>query len=202
MLSNDPSYRRLRTGGYGASGSASYWLGRDHLFVVAMNGYVERYHRFMFADVQAVVIRRNRLQLVWGLLFGGLLMVSSLGALASLGGRSPANLDTGTLTGVIILAGLALGFLTLLLTNWLMGPTCVCHLCTAVQTLQLPQIRRWPRAQVLVDELSPLVMATQAGLAQTDSKSIPIRIDLPPEPEAQPLPDTPVEPEAPPPAEL
>ncbi len=168
MLSEDPAYRRVKVGGTGAFGSASYWLGTDHLLVVILNGYVENYRRFMFADIQAVVVRKSRLQYAYG--FGSALLAISclLGLLNVLGAQSPGRLSTAGQVGVGVLALLTLVFVGLVVGNWALGPTCVVHLRTAVQTTTLPHLTRWRKAQKLIGELSPLVMRAQGWQAEPE----------------------------------
>jgi hypothetical protein len=171
MLSKDPTYRLVKVASYGGLGTASYWLGLDHLLVVVMSGYVESYHRFLFSDIQAVVIRKSRLHYVWGFGSAFFAIMCVLSALAT---ASPGTLrnDTGTAVWFGVLMALAGVFCAGVLVNWLRGPSCVCHLRTAVQTMPLPHITRWRKAQTLVAELTPLVIAAQGGgkgAAQTAS---------------------------------
>lgn len=165
MLRNNPDYRRLKVDGYGALGSASYWLGRDHLLVVATSNYVENYYRFLYADIQAVIIRRNPLRLIWGSVFSVLMIGSLLGAMAVKVDAPSGNLPTASLYGMGGLLGLALMFAALQTLNLLRGPTCACHLRTAVQVMPLPHLTRWRKAERLVAELTPLALAVQPPVA-------------------------------------
>ncbi len=161
MLRNDPTYRRIKAGGSGPFGSASYWLGTDHLLVVALNGYVENYRRFLFSDIQGLILRKTRTQLLLGLVFGGLALLCLVGGLRVWAGQSVDALSTDARIGLGVLLGLGLVFGGLVLANWLRGPSCVCYLRTAVQTTVLPQVSRWPQAQRLGAELTPRVLAAQ-----------------------------------------
>ncbi len=161
MLRDDPSYRKLKVGGTGAFGSASYWLAGDHLLIVILNGYIENYRRFLFSDIQALVVRRTRLQYVYGFAFAFLAIAGMLGLLEILSAQSLRALNTGSLVGVAILALLTAVMLGLVFVNWALGPTCVVQLRTAVQTATLPHLARWRKAQNLLDALAPLVIAAQ-----------------------------------------
>ena len=164
MLSKNPEYRRVKVDGYGALGSASYWLGHDHLLVVATTSYVENYHRFLYSDIQAMLVRRSALRLVWGLVFS-MMTVSSLLAAWALKATEPAgNPSREALFGLGALLAVALMFAGLQTLNLLWGPTCVCHLRTAIQTIPLPHLTRWRKAQLLMGELAPLALAAQAQL--------------------------------------
>jgi hypothetical protein len=173
MLSKNPSYRRLKVGGIGMSGSASYWLGSDHLFLVVSQGYTERYHRVAFADIQGVVVRGTNVRGFWAAVLGLLLAASLIGILTIAAGQGLSAAATEVITSFVVLCVLALGFLVPLVWNWLLGPTCVCHLRTAVQTMPMPHLRRLQRAERLIAELSPLVVAAQAGLLAKTQAATP-----------------------------
>jgi hypothetical protein len=165
MLRRDPTYRRLKAGGYGPFGSSSYWLGPDHLLVVVMASYAESYRRFLLSDIQAFVVTRNKARLLWGSGFGLLAVPSLVGGLAL---TSSQPIAAGIMLG---LAGL---FGALLLVNWLRGPTCSCSLWTAVQSSPLPNITRWRRAEALLKELTPRVLEAQAGLVPGEMLQPPV----------------------------
>src|ERR1051326_6688711 len=46
--------------------------GREHLLLVVIASYVEKYHRFRYADIQGLVIRKTRTHYIWGFLFAAL----------------------------------------------------------------------------------------------------------------------------------
>lgn len=158
MLRNNPEYKRLKLGGYGAMGSSSYWLGKDHLLVVVVAGYKEKYQRFRFADIQGLLLRRTRRHYLWGFAFAALALGLGVAALEiELEGLKSA----GDSTALIVCGILALTFFVLTILNAFAGAGCVCHLRTALQTFSLPQVRRWKRAQAAVTELTPLIVAAQ-----------------------------------------
>jgi hypothetical protein len=163
MLRNNPEYRRLKLGGYGAMGSSSYWLGKDHLLVVVVAGYKEKYQRFRYADIQGLVLRKTRVHYLWGFAFAALALGSAVVALETeLEGSAKASDPTALIVSGI----LGLIFFGLTILNAVAGAGCVSHLRTALQTFSLPQVRRWRRAQALVTELTPLIVTAQ-GVAIT-----------------------------------
>jgi len=161
MLRKDPNYRRLNVGGTGAFGSATYWLGPDHLLVVVMNGYVENYQRFMYSDIQAVLVRKTRVHYLVGFTAAAVAIGCLLGTFGLVQGRTIGNLGAEALTGFIVLLTLAALALSIVLVNWWKGPSCVCQLRTAVQTLSLPHLGRWRKGRQLLEELTPRVLAVQ-----------------------------------------
>jgi hypothetical protein len=160
-LKNNPDFRRLKQGGLGFNGRTSYWLGRDHLLVIEVSNYTERYRRLFFRDLQAVTMQTTQ-ALVWGNLGLAILTVFSiLGlALALLNpGTEPAGwalLAFATGCGILALLG-GVG----LVLNWRRGPTCVVYFRTAVQTHRLRGLTRWRKAEELMAEIVPLIGSAQ-----------------------------------------
>ena len=116
-------YRRLPGN---AAALASYhrlWLGPDHLLAVRSVGFSEEYKRFYFSDIQALIVQKTDRREI-------LNVICALAAI--LFGLLTLAISNPVWHGFwIILTALAV---FLLLVNWLRGPTCVCHVRTAVQT--------------------------------------------------------------------
>jgi hypothetical protein len=138
--------------------STRLWLGDDHLLQVeSAGGYSENYKRFYFRDIQAFCLRRTKnwfaVNVVLGFLTGGFL-------LWTLGVNEPAGKITlGIITAIF-------GFFLFL--NLLRGPTCSCHLRTAVQHEELPSLRRVRNAEKVMGRIRPLIEAAQ-GTAQAEA---------------------------------
>ena len=58
MNSPAPPYRKLPGRGLGWAGFARLWIAEDHLLEVNSLLFTERYRRFFFKDISALVIRR------------------------------------------------------------------------------------------------------------------------------------------------
>jgi hypothetical protein len=175
MLRRDPKFRALKVGGHGLLGSASYWLGPDHLLIVSTSSYTESYRRFFFNDIQAIVCQHTVRAKAWSVALAACVVVS-LGlslALYLQGG------DALIWMFFCLLAFLVAGIL--LLINALRGPSCVAHISTAVQTTPLPYVSRWRRAQRLVNELKPRIEASQNALnpVATEAPSAPVQPETP-----------------------
>lgn len=135
----------------------SLWLGSDHLLFVERKGYTESYKRFYFRDIQAITVRRTN-----GRAFGNALLVVPaficvLGVLTCT--MTPANRVGITVWGII-----GMPFLVAMLINSLLGEACACQLRTAVQTEDLPSIRRVRQARKILDRIRPLIVTTQGQL--------------------------------------
>ena len=160
MLKNDPDFTRLKKlGGRTSMGSASYWLGRDHLMVVEVSNYNERYRRFYFRDLQAVIVQRNNFRM-WGNIILGVIMLVPLVITASLA-FSISRWQEGEIAALIIVGVIWLMLGWVMLVNTLRGPTCSTHLRTAVQTQKLMGITRQRRAELLLETIEPLIQQAQ-----------------------------------------
>jgi hypothetical protein len=154
-------YRRLKGAGWSLLGRSSLWLGPDHLLAAETYGFTENYRRFYFHDLQAIVIRESRARRDWNLITGLVagLVAALFGLIALLSGMDA--------TGWIILAILESPLLLGLLANNLRGPTCRVQLQTAVQTAELPSLRRLRNAERMLATVRPLIAQAQ-GVVTAD----------------------------------
>lgn len=171
MLSKNLSYRRLKKlGGRGSFGSSYYWLGKDHLLLVEVSGYSEKYRRFFYRDIQAVVMEQTKRRL-WFAIGLGLPALACLVVLfiafTDMAPRSEPIEEYLLVGGFWV--GLMLLFLVPMMFSFLRGPGAIVSIRTAVQIFKLPGITRWKRGELLVNELTPLVLAAQAATAATGS---------------------------------
>jgi hypothetical protein len=116
-------------------------MGKDYLLHVVNRGYTEDYRRFYYRDIQAILMRQTRvgfiLKIVLGLFAGTNLLFLALG-------RFVWSWDAVALLPLAISAGFwSLCFLAEVAA----GPTCVCHLRTAVQFEKLPSLFRVRKAK-------------------------------------------------------
>ena len=146
-------YRRLPGKHAGLFNHGRLWLGSDHLLMVRATGYSEEYNRFFFRDIQAIIARKTEQREIANIVFA--LVAIVMGVLA-------VTTQNGWRVFWTTLAG---SFLFLLLVNWLLGPTCACHIRTAVQTTELPTLKRWRRARKVLERLRPLIREAQGTLA-------------------------------------
>lgn len=133
-------------------GLNTLWLGVDHVLSIDSKRVSEDYKRFYYTDIQSVVTRktvRGKIQNLFLGLFCGLFILLA----ALIGGAWVIFFG--------IMAGL---FLLILLINCLLGPTCECHLRTAVQTEKLPSLNRLRYVRKAMDLLGPLIEQAQGIL--------------------------------------
>jgi hypothetical protein len=158
----EPRYQRLTRSrprasfGVISTSRSCLWLGEDHLLAIDTSGYTETYKRFYFRDIQAFVLRQSRHWIVWGVVFGVLASAFGLFAIVNPIGEALARWILGCVAAVFLMA---------LLLDLAAGPSCVCHVRTAVQTEELPSLNRLRRARRVLHRLRPLIVAAQGQLA-------------------------------------
>jgi hypothetical protein len=151
---------------------SSLWLGKDHLLCIDSNGYAENYKRFYFRDIQTVTFMASKRRFIWNWVSGAptaIFLVLLLGALPYTGSTGP-----GSNLGELVFFGfLTFVFALVFLINNLLGPSCICHLRTAVQTEELPSLNRLRRARKLLNRIRPFITAAQGALSPEE---IPARM--------------------------
>lgn len=151
-LQNQPAYRRLKSSMKVYPTHVSYWLGADHLLVVDVVGFVERYRQIRLEDIELILIRPTALRLILGSILGAMALplVALTGWLLYVG---ISTADTDWYVGAAI-AGFALA-VTLAALAWVTigGRTCQTRLVTGVQEIRLAGLYRVPRAQAFANEL-------------------------------------------------
>jgi hypothetical protein len=150
----------------------SLWLGKDHLLLIDSNGYTEAYKRFYFRDIQALTITLTNRRMVWNLILAGLMAIWLLSWGAYLLSGSTLGL-----AGTISLATVATLLVVPRVLNNLLGPTCTCYLKTAVQTEELPPLKRLRRTKGVFARLRPHITEAQGKIRQTpDSLEGPVGV--------------------------
>jgi hypothetical protein len=132
-------------------------LGEDHLLAIDTSGYTETYKRFYLRDIQAFLLRQTGYWVIWGVAFG--VLATAFSALAISIREAVAQWVFGSLAGVCLLV---------LLLDLAAGPSCVCHVRTAVQTEELPSLNRLRRARKVLNRLRPLIAGVQGQLVPED----------------------------------
>jgi hypothetical protein len=153
------------------------WLGKDHLLCVDRIGFNETYKRFYFHDIQAILLRKTKRGTAWSVTLG-VLAVSFLALGLAVSNRYYATAVLCFLSGILA---------CVLLGNSWVGPTCVAHLKTAVQTEQLFSWNRLRVARKCLAILRPLIEQAQ-GTIQPDELKARIQNRIPHQPPAPPPP--------------
>jgi len=117
-------------------------MGDDHILAVDSNGFSEDYKRFYFSDIQTIVTRRTRRGATWSIVLALMIACSLTGALFLENERARIFFWVFSAT-----------FLVLVFINILRGPTCICHIMTAVQEDQLPSLTRLRVARKVIGKL-------------------------------------------------
>jgi FtsH-binding integral membrane protein len=142
-------YQRLPGRGRTLLGSSTLWLGPDHLLAVDGRGYSENYRRFYYRDIQAIVTGRTSRWIAMAGLFGLAVSAVGWGFVAT----------SSELRWLWAIPGVPL--LILFILNLLYGPTCVCRITTAAQTVRLPSLTRASSARRVLERIRARVEAEQ-----------------------------------------
>ncbi len=153
MKRKPKEYQRLPGRKRTLSGTSTLWLGTDHLLRVDSHSYAEDYKRFYYRDIQSIVLlptqRRRSALRIWATISLALLLLS-----VYLRG------DWGIFPGILAAAGALM-----LARAWLRGPTCECHLQTAVQKEILPSLNRLRTALKAFSALQARIETVQGKLS-------------------------------------
>ncbi len=130
------------------------YLGDDHVLAVDSNGFSEDYKHFYFSDIQGIITRRTKRGGTWSIVLALMIACSLMGALFLQ--KEPVRIFFWVLSGA---------FLVFLLVNAFRGPTCICHIMTAVQEDQLPSLNRLRVARKVIGTLQHVIERVQGRLS-------------------------------------
>jgi len=153
-------YRRV-PGLRWSGGRSVLRLADDHLLLCDYRtGFVERYKRFYFQDIQAIIIRKTMYQIaiiaVWGLFAFGFLII---------GIATQWNL-------FLYIAEAICGLL--ILVQLMLGPTCRTDIKTAVQTDRIPALKRVRKTERIMRYLFPLIEEAQGKRGTLPADAAPV----------------------------
>lgn len=154
-------YKRISSGGRAGTSlftTTSTWVAPDHLLIVTGDGYTETYKRVFFRDIQSIVIRRDSRRKILNIVFGAILAV-----IVFIGYFAP---DPTSIWYALGIGGIFCGIP--ILYNSLRGPTCVTHVRTPIQFVELQGLRRLRAAQMILQRTREIVAAGQPLLTQED----------------------------------
>jgi hypothetical protein len=135
----------------------SLYLGDDHLLAVDNHTFSEDYRRFYFSDIETIITRKTRRGEVWSIVLTSLVICSLAGALFAQ--NEPFRIFFWFLSGTLT---------AFLLINVLRGPTCICHIRTAVQEDQLPSLNRLRVARRVIGTLRLAIEKAQGMLSREE----------------------------------
>ena len=128
---------------------SALYLADDHLLLATQMVIFEKYHRFFFSDIEAIVAAKSN-RWIWASVVWALCI--PLGMLWYLG-RSPWCYFVGA--SCILFTG------AVLIWNLLAGPTYVVKIQTAAQTRRLNAVERARKYEAFQTLIIPLIVAAQ-----------------------------------------
>lgn len=138
------------------------WFGSDHMLHLQAKAYSETCKRFYFKDIQALVISRTTAGRT-----AGMVMSIAAGVFLIIGLLAASSWENNLAPAIIfwVIGGM---FIVFALVNFLLGPTCMCRLYTAVQAEDLYSLSRLRTAEKVVGMLKPMIEAAQGSLTRED----------------------------------
>jgi hypothetical protein len=144
------SYNKLR--GSSLLSSNKLYVGPDHMLSISSNFFSEKYLRFYFKDIQAIITRKTSKGKILNICFSVILTIFLFFAIILSRGWS---VFFGVLSSICLI---------LLIINILKGPTSVSYIQTSIQTFRLSALRRIKSAQKAITQLKTLIEETQGVL--------------------------------------
>jgi ABC-type multidrug transport system fused ATPase/permease subunit len=132
----------------------SLYIGNDHILAIDNKVFSEDYKRFYFSDIQAIITRKTKSGAVWNIVLAFLTACVLPGVL--LPNDESLRLFFWIVCGIILVA---------LLINILRGPTCICHIMTAVQEDKLSSLHRLRTARKTIRTIRRAIEKVQGMLS-------------------------------------
>ncbi len=143
------------------TGYSQVWLAQDHVLVLRSQRLQEKYRRFLFADIQAIVITEGPDSSIPRALFGvGVLILVAWAASAT------------TFAGRAFLGILGLFAAGMLVRDVMRGPRCRCVLQTAINREKIDALSRTHGARSFLELVSPLIQRSQQHIQASDAAPV------------------------------
>lgn len=167
-MSQPKEYRKLPGRGNRRDGTiiagtvrqSRLWLGKDHVLLVDSTLNAQELKRFYFRDIQAITVRKTH---------AGRTMNLALTGLAAMFGLWAVLIEDSVGQGILLT--IAAVFAGLVVVNSLFGPTCQCHLQSAVQREVLPSLGRLRTARKVLGLLRPHIEQAQGSLSGEEARA-------------------------------
>ena len=142
------------------TGYSQVWLAEDHVLVLRSSRIKETYRRFLFADIQAIVITEGPdFSLLRGLFgVGVLILIIWTWTATSVAGR-------------VFLGSISLIAVALLIREMARGPRCRCILQTAVSRERVDALSRTREARRFLELVTPRIESAQSHIAPREEAS-------------------------------
>lgn len=150
------AYRKLRTSRNGFGSWSRLYIGDDHILSIESNTFTEKYYRFYFSDIQAIIVRRTDRGTIWSVI---LLAVALLMTTCSI--TSNPSGEWSPTPGYLILALMALA---IMIVNMVRGPSCDTRIQTSITVQKIGALHRLKKSGEILPELRSHIRAVQGSL--------------------------------------
>lgn len=139
------------------------WLANDHLLSLNRTSIYENYQRFYFQDIQSVIFKKTKMQLIKNIVLTLLCLLMSYISYDNHFG--PISLSITTI------------FILITIWNYFKGSSCKVYLVTAVQNKELPMLKLVKQANRFIKIIQPLIEREQGSIEDL-SDTIPETVNL------------------------
>jgi len=142
------------------TGYSQVWLAQDHVLVLRSSRIKETYRRFLFSDIQAIVITEGPdSSLRRGFLGVGVLILLIWAWTAT------------SIAGRVFLGSVSLIAIALMIREVTRGPRCRCVLQTAVTREHVDALSRTREARRFLEMVTPLIQGAQGHIVPPEARS-------------------------------
>jgi len=160
MSATGPAYRRLPGVKRNPFRKATLWIASDHILSVNSFRFTDEYRRYYLKDIQAIILRQTS---------GSTAVSKAISAVAMLGLLAIVITRRQSLALAIPATLLLAGFIILRS----LGPTCACHVITAVSRDKLPSLYRLRTAEKTLRIIQPLIEEAQKEEVRQEHDALP-----------------------------
>lgn len=166
MKPRETPYRRLPGRSFNLMHWDTAWIADDHVLAVRAMPGGDEYRRFFFRDIEAIIVRPTRARM-WINVVLAVLGFSSLYPVVFLMSSQPWD-RAFAYTAVFAIVPLVVAVI-----NTARGATCEVRIQTAVQAERVMAWSRTRRAQQVLMQVRPLILAAQQPVSDAETPAAP-----------------------------
>ncbi|MBN4074096.1 hypothetical protein JYT61_00895 [bacterium AH-315-E10] len=146
------------------------YMADDHILSLELSGYAERYKRYYFSDIEAIMIQPNYYRMIHNIIYG---IIFALIGLVLLIAHSDS--DSDAFVGLFIFFSPFLFILiVLIILNTFRGMGCKTSILTRTSSEQLKALDRVKKAQKIIPQISEHIVAVQGYIDFENSQPMDI----------------------------
>ena len=154
------AYRKMRATRNGIGSSSRLYKADDHLLSVESNIFTEKYYRFYFPEIQAIIVRRTDRGAIWSIVLALIALMMTTCSITAIPAGEWAP-TPGYFTMALIAAGI-------MVVNMVKGPSCETHFQTSVTVQKVGALNRIKKTEAILPEIRSCIRAQQGSVTSED----------------------------------